>query len=163
MINDSYRTDVPLLYPPYIIALASLYIAFTLTSASGSGTRTRSSTQVNSITSALEANQALGLDPPPANSAEFLASFQVSLPVLFACVQDIICLYPIWEAFEPSPVRANGAAAVASPAAPAPKFTPEDAEGLVRRIIEERMVDLGHPDDAGKSEESPKKRQRTQL
>jgi hypothetical protein len=27
-VNDSYRTDVPLKYPPYMIALAALYIAF---------------------------------------------------------------------------------------------------------------------------------------
>ncbi len=160
MINDSFRTDVPLLYPPYIVALAALYIAFTLTSASGTSARsTRSSTQVGTITQAIESNAALGLPPPPSGAAEFLASFQVSLPVLFACVQDIICLYPIWEAFEPSPAR-PGQPQQAQ--AKGPKFTPEDAEALVRRMIEERMVDLGHPDDAGAGgEEPPKKRLRT--
>lgn len=30
------------------------------------------------------------------------------------------------------------------------KFGPEEAEALVRRMIEERMVDVGHPDNAGK-------------
>lgn len=163
---------MPLLYPPYIVALAALYIAFTLTSSSGTSARnTRSSTQVGTITQAIETNAALGLPPPPSGPAEFLASFQVSLPTLFACVQDIICLYPIWEAFEPSPTRPGSQAAAAAAAAAAqqqangtkgPKFTPEDAEALVRRMIEERMVDVGHPDDAGAGgEEPPKKRLRT--
>lgn len=160
---------MPLLYPPYIVALAALYIAFTLTSSSGTSARsTRSSTQVGTITQAIETNAALGLAPPPSGAAEFLASFQVSLPTLFACVQDIICLYPIWEAFEPSPTRPGTQAAAAAAAAAAangnkgPKFTPEDAEALVRRMIEERMVDVGHPDDAGAAgDEPPKKRLRT--
>ncbi|BEI92027.1 uncharacterized protein CcaverHIS019_0408470 [Cutaneotrichosporon cavernicola] len=159
VINDSFRTDAPLLYPPYIVALAALYIAFTLTSSSGTSARsTRSSTQVGTITQAIESNAALGLPPPPSGAAEFLASFQVSLPTLFACVQDITCLYPIWEAFEPSPTRPGQQPAQGK----GPKFTPEDAEALVRRMIEERMVDLGHPDDAGAgAEEPPKKRLRT--
>ncbi|TXT05044.1 hypothetical protein VHUM_03864 [Vanrija humicola] len=163
-INDTYRTDVPLLYPPYVVALAAVYIAFTLTTMTGSAARTRSSSQVNTLAASLETNTALGLPPPPTTPAEFLASFEVSLPVLFSCVQDIITLYPIWEAFEPSPQRAsvNGAAATPGSADTA-KFGPEEAEALVRKMIEEHMVDVGHPDDAGKTAlaEQTKKRSRS--
>jgi len=142
------------LYPPYIIALAALYIAFTLTTMSASSARTRSSSQMNTLAASIEANNALQLPPPPNGPAEFLASFQVSLPTLFACVQDMICLYPIWEAFEPSPQRNNANSAHAQ-AAPPPnpdggKFGPDEAEALVRKMIEEHMVDMGHPDDAGR-------------
>lgn len=144
-INDTYRTDVALLYPPYVIALASLYIAFTLTSMTNNGSaRTRSSSsQVTTLLSSIETNSTLGLPPPPTTPAEFLASFEVSLPVLMACVQDIIVLYPIWEAFEPS----RGATAKEGD-----KFGPDDAEALIRRMIEERAVDVGHPDNAGKED-----------
>jgi cyclin C len=141
---------------------------------SGASARTRSSTQISSVANSLETNTALGLPPPPTSPAEFLASFEVSLPTLFACVQDIICLYPVWEAFEPTPQRAsvNGSASAAAAAAaaaagnqpPKPagiKFGPEDAEALVRRMIEEHMVDVGHPDNAGKSTpEAARKRTR---
>ena len=136
LINDTYRTDVHLLYPPYVISVAVLYVGFCLTAMNNpSGTRTRSSSsQINTLASALESNQALGLPPPPNGAAEFIASFQISLPVLLACVQDIIVLYPIWEAFEPS-----------KPAAANDKFGPEQAEVLVRRMIQARSVALNHP------------------
>lgn len=151
IINDSYRTDVPLLYPPYVIALAALYIAFTLTTMSGNQARTRSSSQLQTLALSLENNSSLGLPPPPGGPAEFLASFEVSLPVLMACVQDIIVLYPIWEAFEPSPTR-PGSNAAPAPQPPEGKFGPDDAEALVRRMIEEHMVDVGHPEDGGRSD-----------
>jgi cyclin C len=149
-LNDTYRTDVPLLYPPYIVALAALYIAFTLTAMSSSSARTRSSSQMNTLAASIDTNAALQLPPPPGGTAEFLASFQVSLPALFACVQDMICLYPIWEAFEPSPQRNNAAQAAPPPNPDGGKFGPEDAEALVRKMIEEHMIDVGHPDDAGR-------------
>jgi cyclin C len=175
LINDTYRTDVHLLYPPYVISLAVLYIGFCLTAMNNpTGARTRSSSsQVNSIATSMETNKELGLPPPPSGAAEFLASFEVSFPVLLACVQDIIVLYPIWEAFEPSNNRAQGNAAAGSAPGTAvlgagtngapgkdkdtkDKFGVEEAEALVRRMIEERAVDLSHPDNAGKPDDGKK-------
>ena len=138
ILNDTYRTDVHLLYPPYIIALSSLYIGFCLTAMS-SNPRTRITT--SQITSSLS-NASLELPPPPSDAAEFIASFQVSLPVLFACVQDLLVLYPIWEGFEPSARNAGVGDGKEA-------FGMEEAEGLVRKMIEDRLVDVGHPDDAG--------------
>ena len=153
-----------LLYPPYVISLAVLYIGFCLTAMNNpSGTRTRSSSsQVNTLAASLETNEALDLPPPPSGAAEFIASFEVSLPILLACVQDIIVLYPIWEAFEPStrPNNQGGTNPSTLAAAAAAlgkgqekkdvkeKFGPDEAEALVRRMIEERAVDLSHPSRA---------------
>ena len=129
-----------------------------------SGTRTRSSSsQVNTLAASIETNEALDLPPPPTGAAEFIASFEVALPVLMACVQDIIVLYPIWEAFEPStrPNNQGGTNPSTLAAAAAAlgkqqekkdskeKFGPDEAEALIRRMIEERAVDLSHPDNAG--------------
>ena len=148
-----------LLYPPYVISLAVLYIGFCLTAMNNpTGARTRSSSsQLTSLVNATEISKELGLPPPPAGAAEFIASFEVSMPVLLACVQDIIVLYPIWEAFEPSSRPQNaasaglGAMAADTGKEPKEKFGPEEAEALVRRMIEERAVDLSHPDNAGKT------------
>lgn len=134
IVNDTYRTDLSLLYPPYLIALAALYTGHCLTSINSNPTtqpRTRSSTQqVHPST-----HTALGVPPIPSGDfAAFLASFQVSLPVLMACVQDIIVLYPIWEGFEPAP-RPNPGRAKAE------TFGPIEAEALVRRMIEQRAED----------------------
>ena len=161
VINDTYRTDVHLLYPPYVIALAVLYIGFCFVAKNnptGTGTRTTrgSSFQVTNLATSVETNEVLGLGSPPRGIAEFFASFEVSLPVLFACVQDIIVLYPIWEAFEPmsrgtTEVRPEKKDSIES-------FTAEDAEALVRRMIEERAVDLSHPQNAGEQLAGSKRR-----
>ena len=169
VMNDTYRTDVHLLYPPYIIALSVLYIGYCVSPPTTNQARTRSAnSQANPSASSVETNEALDLGTPPASPAEFIASFNVSLPVLFACIQDIVALYPIWESFEPSTARQQAAPVGVSTAAAAAaasavgslakkpesgtekdKFGAEQAEALVRRMIEERMVDVGHPDDAG--------------
>ncbi|WVW81358.1 hypothetical protein I302_103349 [Kwoniella bestiolae CBS 10118] len=164
ILNDTYRTDVHLLYPPYIIAISAIYIAFCLTSmnnsSSNSSTRTRtSSTQVQSLSTSITTNQALGLAAPPSGAAEFLAGFQVNLNVLFACVQDIICLYAIWEGFEPSSIRHQtknlaGLGEDKEKEKEKEKFGPEQAEALVRKMIESRMIDMGHPNNAGLNQTS---------
>lgn len=127
---------------------------------------------MNTLANSIETNEQLGLGAPPVGAAEFIASFEVSLPVLLACVQDIIVLYPIWEAFDPStrpnanntnaPANASLAAAaaalgkMANAKDPKDKFGPEEAEALVRRMIEERAVDLNHPENAGQSDDGKK-------
>jgi len=130
------------------------------------GARTRSSSsQLTSLVNATDINRELGLPPPPSGAAEFIASFEISLPVLLSCVQEIIVLYPIWEAFEPStrPQSAGNAPASGLGALAAglkddkndtkkEKFGPEEAEALIKRMIEERAVDLNHPDNAGHEE-----------
>lgn len=76
-----------------------------------------------------------------------MASFQVNLPLLMACVQDIIVLYPIWEKFEPSLVKSRTIEDVRNPPKNGlAKFGPEDAELLVQRMIDERMKDLATAD-----------------
>ena len=151
LLNDTYRTEVHLLYPPHIIALAALYIGFTLSSMTPA-TRSRSaSSQMQTALgmSSAEINAALSLPSPPDSASAFLASFQVSLPLLMACVQDIIVLYPIWEKFEPSgvikgkqPVEDTQAKAKAKEV----KFGPDDAEALVKRMVDERMRDIAAED-----------------
>ncbi|ORY23540.1 hypothetical protein BCR39DRAFT_549092 [Naematelia encephala] len=254
IINDLYRTEIPLLYPPYVIALSALYLGFCVhamqvaatnpnsnssantntastydspstntttnhhnnihtnnhnsnnnNSANNhhnsnnyhyNNTRTRASTANNppsakllSRQQTIAADERLGLPPPPKGVAEFIASFQVSLPVLLACVQEIMVLYPIWESFEPSSASSlssntststtsslgfgvdinmsmgwrgsrngvgagngTGSGGVGIGGGKKDKFGPEEAEALIRKMIEERMVDLNHPDNAGKEE-----------
>ncbi|WWC67226.1 uncharacterized protein I206_101133 [Kwoniella pini CBS 10737] len=172
ILNDTYRTDVHLLYPPYIIAISAIYVAFCLTSMnSSSASRTRtssSSSQLNSVQSSTTINEQLGLDPPPNSASNFLAGFQVNLNILFACVQDIIRLYSIWESFEPTSMRntnnpqnqqQNHLKSVLGGASMTgtedgidgkkEKFGFEEAEVLVRKMIESRLVDMGHPNNAG--------------
>ncbi|WVQ82567.1 hypothetical protein IAT38_004697 [Cryptococcus sp. DSM 104549] len=185
IVNDSFRSDVSLLYPPSIIALSAIYIAFCLTSMSSSnGHKTRtSSSQLHTLATSLSRNEELNLPAPPQSAAEFISGFQVSLPVLFGCVQEMVALYSVWEAFEPTVGKGGAAAAAAAAAAQGRPGSPAtvpggvnpraaaaasglsgaglspggkkeslgmgDMDALVRKMIEERMVDVGHPDNAG--------------
>jgi cyclin C len=163
LLNDTYRTDVHLLYPPHIVALAALYIGFTLSSMTPA-TRSRShSTQTNFPLSAAEINAALNVPTPPTIPAEFMASFQVNLPILLACVQEIIILYPVWERFEPVPVKGKQPVDTSGESSKLdisgnPKFGPEDAERLVQVMIDERMEDVMVADG---NQLAGKKRQRS--
>ncbi|WRT63298.1 uncharacterized protein IL334_000203 [Kwoniella shivajii] len=176
ILNDTYRTDVHLLYPPYVIALSAVYIAFCLTSMNSSARTRTSSSQLHNISSSTNSNELLGLPSPPSSASEFLAGFQVSLPTLFACVQDIVCLYNIWESFEPSSMRQSSSQSQSQSQAQAQsqaqghakilanassdqpdkkeKFGSAEAEQLVRKMIESRMVDMGHPNNAGVNQTS---------
>lgn len=122
-------------------------------------TRSRShSTQQTFPLSASEINAALNVPSPPTVPAEFLASFQVNLPVLLACVQEIIVLYPVWEKFEPVPLKGKQPAEIDSKADKdgVEKFLPEHAEKLVQAMIDERMTDVM----SEKDQLAGKKRQR---
>jgi cyclin C len=108
-------------------------------------TRSRShSTQQTFTLSAAEINAALSLPKLPSGPADFLASFQVNLPVLLACVQEIIILYPVWEKFEPVPLKGKQPVEVDPKVDKdgVAKFGPEDAEKLVQAMIDERMTDV---------------------
>lgn len=61
-----------------------------------------------------------------------------------ACVQEIIVLYPVWEKFEPVPLKGKQPAESGSKAEKdgVEKFLPEDAERLVQAMIDERMTDV---------------------
>ncbi|WWC85405.1 uncharacterized protein L201_000268 [Kwoniella dendrophila CBS 6074] len=188
ILNDTYRTDVHLLYPPYVISISAVYIAFCLTSmnssnnssnsnnnnstqrtrqnSSSSGSTNSNSTQLHSIQQSINTNEQLGLNKPPNSASEFLSGFQINLTILFSCIQDIISLYSIWESFEPSSIsrhhqqqqqqqqnqirstlsNVNGDA---KEEAKKEKFGPEEAEHLIRKMIESRIIDMGHPNNAG--------------
>jgi cyclin C len=125
------------MYPPYIIALAALYISFTINASSAAALAPSTS---SNNTSSVRLRSA---DPTskPSTAAEFLASFEVSLPVLLACVQDIITIYPLWNEMEnnlASAEDAGGGRGVGE----------SEAEALVRRMIEAHLLDLNHPDSA---------------
>jgi len=76
-----------------------------------------------------------------------------------ACVQEIIVLYPVWEKFEPVPLKGKQPAEVNTKVEKdgVPKFLPEDAERLVQAMIDERMTDVMNNE---KDQLAGKKRQR---
>ncbi|RDB20277.1 RNA polymerase II holoenzyme cyclin-like subunit [Hypsizygus marmoreus] len=117
IINDTYRSDLCLLHPPHIIAIAALYLTFILhqptrdtilpqiaaqnhpnhqpeTPQESTPQPRRSSRQANHHHTAVE--------PPkkPQDPITFLAELNVSLPLVATVAQEIISLYTLWDRYK---------------------------------------------------------------
>lgn len=120
IINDTYRSDLCLLYPPYLIAIAAVYLTLVLHSStksllqnqsrSGSQSATPQNQQgPSSITrrsSRTSANK-----KQPQDIVGFMAGLNVSMPLIAAIAQEIISLYALWDRYKedsPSSDSARG-------------------------------------------------------
>lgn len=88
MINDSYATDLMLVYPPHVIAAASIYMTVVLRSPLARPSR-----------------------PPERIKARidqlviFLGDSGIDLDHLAACVEEMIALYVRWESYDENGCR----------------------------------------------------------
>lgn len=114
VLNDCYKSDIPLMYPPYMVALASLWLALTL--------HTPSYDRINSSLNAMQLKRHQHhldlksiLENPSSTSAQFhqhqqhqpqpqppshealtfFASLNVSLPLLAEVVQEMVSGYQL--------------------------------------------------------------------
>lgn len=91
IINDSYVTDLPLLYPPHIISTAAIYLTVVL--------------KYNRISQLhKEKNQAV----PAQNDGllktfiSFLGHSNIDIAEITEAVQELITLYEVWESYDES-------------------------------------------------------------
>ncbi|KAJ1021770.1 hypothetical protein NDA13_005383 [Ustilago tritici] len=105
VLNDCYKTDIPLMYPPYLVALSALYMALML---HGPAADRINSSLENMQTARLNHNKALANPsikpadlakearqptPPKEEALTFFASLNVSLPMLAEVVQEMVAGY----------------------------------------------------------------------
>ncbi|SPC62193.1 related to SSN8 - DNA-directed RNA polymerase II holoenzyme and SRB subcomplex subunit, cyclin C homolog [Ustilago sp. UG-2017b] len=105
VLNDCYKTDIPLMYPPYLVALSALYLALMLhgpaadrinssleniQTARLNHTKALANPSINPADLAEEARQPT---PPKEEALTFFASLNVSLPMLAEVVQEMIAGY----------------------------------------------------------------------
>ncbi|KAF7354649.1 CYCLIN domain-containing protein [Mycena sanguinolenta] len=107
IVNDSYRSELCLLYPPHLIAIAALYLtcifhpathAAVLASgsvASGENTAPPDPPPRRSSRQAAERKKPFAQDP-----LAFLAELNVSLPLIATIAQEIIAMYTLWGAVQ---------------------------------------------------------------
>jgi cyclin C len=79
IINDSYRSDVCLLHPPHLVAIAALVLAVSQ----------------HSETREAYSPDAAGASAPR-DIVGFLAGLNVSMPAVTSAVQDLLALYAVW-------------------------------------------------------------------
>ncbi|TFK22813.1 hypothetical protein FA15DRAFT_706047 [Coprinopsis marcescibilis] len=100
IINDTYRSELCLLYPPHLIAIAALYLTFILhppeqtRSDEDSKPQPRRSSR-NNHDSKSRAESTKNPDP-----ITFLSQLNVSLPLVATIAQEIISLYTLWDRYK---------------------------------------------------------------
>jgi len=120
ILNDTYRSELCLLYPPHIIAIAALYLTLIfhrptrdtiLTQLpSEDGTRHQPPQPPEPVTptpqprrSSRQAHQPpTPIETPkkPQDPITFLAELNVSLPLVATVAQEIISLYTLWDRYK---------------------------------------------------------------
>ena len=82
IINDTYASDLPLLYPPHIIALSAIYMAFFTPSQLRSHVKPTSTASYTKL-------------------VEWYAQSAIDMDAIAEVTQEIICLYHVWKDYKP--------------------------------------------------------------
>jgi cyclin C len=106
IINDHYLTDLPLLFPPHVIAVTAIFLAMTLKPTQTGLQGAASTASVLSGTSSSTKDQSGMTRGPPntqhqkvQNLVSWLAEGEVDIKAVVECSQEIISLYDVWEQY----------------------------------------------------------------
>ncbi|KAI0036970.1 cyclin-like protein [Vararia minispora EC-137] len=152
IINDTYRSELCLLYPPHLIAIAALYLTLIL------HPKTRAAVQGAGSSTRRSARQSR----PPQDFVEWLAGLRVSHTLVTTVVQEIVSLYSLWDRFrEDAPGEGDSGSArgvFARGASAGTKRTRETGSSIEDGVVTPaslsrllfdmrrmRMEDLAHP------------------
>lgn len=112
IVNDHYYTDLPLLYPPHVIAVTAAFLAVVLKPGSGG------QLQASNVAAAMQRAFSLNAQTSDASSAinsgqsiriqkimSWLAESTISIEAVVDCTQELISLYEVWESFNDRPCK----------------------------------------------------------
>ncbi|KAL2222124.1 C-type cyclin [Thermoascus aurantiacus ATCC 26904] len=106
VINDHYLTDLPLLYPPHVIAVMAIIIAVVFkpsqTSFHGTGPSSLASAIREGGAGALAALGDKNTPGPPPRIQKiinWLAESEVDIKAVIECTQELVSLYEVWEQY----------------------------------------------------------------
>jgi cyclin C len=95
IINDTYRTDVCLKYPPFVIAIAAIYLALVNHDCCSQSSPSAMTPIVNIRATRRTSNPgSSGPDP-----VTFLAKLNVSMTSIASIAQEMISLYSLWSRY----------------------------------------------------------------
>lgn len=112
VINDCYNTDLPLMYPPHVLANTAIFLAVVLRPAgqpAGLQAHSMSAAASSSATPALSGNTAhtalagfAGLKqagPKLGKLVDWLAESKVDMEAIVDATQEMVSLYEVWESY----------------------------------------------------------------
>jgi len=118
VVNDSYATDLHLLYPPHVIAITAIFLAVVLRPATNAGLAAHSASHASSSSSATPAmsgttaQSALagfaGLKqagPKLGKLVDWLAESSVDMEAIVDATQEMVSLYQCWEEYNERNVK----------------------------------------------------------
>ncbi|KAG5645287.1 hypothetical protein DXG03_006589 [Asterophora parasitica] len=173
IINDTYRSDLCLIHPPYLIAIAAIYLTFVLHVPTRQTVPPSLPAAPQPRRSSRQAHHASDEPKKQQDPIGFFAGLNVSLPLIATVAQEILSLYALWERYKEGPPDAAraGQSPASGSVSPAKRSatgssagTPMDAEdnadgwaeeeefvtpkflsGLLTRMREGRLGDMSHP------------------
>ena len=106
IVNDHYLTDLPLLFPPHIVAVTAIFLALTLKptqiglqAAASTATALARTFQVPADSSSTGATVASSPQTKVQNLVSWLAEGEIDIQAVVDCSQEIISLYEVWEQY----------------------------------------------------------------
>ncbi|KAL4801124.1 cyclin-like protein [Aspergillus venezuelensis] len=106
VINDHYLTDLPLLYPPHVIAVMAIIVAVVFkpssqTSFHGSAAPIAGAMREGGMNILAALGDRGGVGPPPRiqKLIGWLAESDVDIKAVIECTQELVSLYEVWEQY----------------------------------------------------------------
>lgn len=106
IINDHYLTDLPLLFPPHVIAVTAIFLAMTLKPTQAGLQAGASTASALSGVSSMAKDQSSITQSPPSTQHQkvqylvsWLAEGEIDITAVVECSQELISLYDVWEQY----------------------------------------------------------------
>ncbi|KAI0337540.1 cyclin-like protein [Trametopsis cervina] len=134
IVNDSFRSDLCLIYPPHLIAVTAIYLTLVFHSSTRNSLHFQSSPTPSSVTQGSTSQSSPAGNPRRSSRSSsgqsrradqdivgFMAGLNVNMEVIASIAQEIISRYTLWERYKDDAVEhtARGSLATDQP----PTFT----------------------------------------
>ncbi|KAJ7083148.1 cyclin-like protein [Mycena belliarum] len=152
IVNDTYRSELCLLYSPHLLAVAALYMTCVFHPATAA--------RLASASAAAPGGSGGAPDPPPRRSSRqaaerklpaqdplaFLAALNVSLPLVATIVQEIIAMYALWDRYKEDAATADpGGTPDSRGDDEGGVVTPAQLTAILSKMREARAQEVAHP------------------
>ena len=148
IINDTYRSEICLLYPPHMIAIAAIYLTLVLNDKTREAVQAQAAPVPPPRRSSRTTSGSAHRKSAPAQQQDFvgfMAGLNVSLPTIAMIAQEILSLYTLWGRYSDTPPESGLGASGAGECNGDDVVTPAFLTQLLLRMRETRLADLAHP------------------
>ncbi|KAI0299378.1 cyclin-like protein, partial [Multifurca ochricompacta] len=148
IINDTYRSEICLLYPPHMIAIAAIYLTLVLNEKTRDAIQAQAAPVPPPRRSSRTSSGSAHRKPAPAQQQDFvgfMAGLRVSLPTVAMIAQEILSLYTLWERYSDAAPESGPGGSGAGENSGEDVVTPAFMTRLLLRMREGRLADLAHP------------------